>query len=151
MMSLDLEAQAGVFVRRAIEFILAFGILLFGLVLSLFPGGMAHPIYDPMTAILPERIWATWMVGMGSTRALALIINGHWPLSPIVRVCYSAASMATVWWPFAMIFLIYFKDYITGAGGAVLPGLVLSGIACFTEALCIYVLMALREARKRGR
>lgn len=148
MMSVDQEAHAGMFVRRALEFINAGGVMLMGIALLLLPSAWEHPVYALLDAIAPQPVWGTLFALLGCTRAMVVIINGFWPLSPVARLTFSIATLILVWLPIAATFLAYFRLFLLGDGGGFLPGLVLTGIAVMTEGLCMYALTALKGARK---
>lgn len=148
MMTVDQEAHAGMFLRRALEFILAGGVTLLGIGVLLMPEAWGHPVYGLLDAIAPQRAWGVVFTLLGCTRCMVVVINGFWPLSPVARLSFSIATLTLVWLPIAATFLAYFRLFLLGDGGGFLPGLVLTGIAVMTEGLCMYALTALKGARK---
>lgn len=149
MMTVEQEAHAGMFVRRALEFINAGGVMLLGIGLLLMPEAWGHPVYALLDAVAPQRAWGVLFTMLGCTRALVVVINGFWPLSPVARLSLSIATLILVWLPIAATMLAYFRMFLLGSGeGGFMPGLVLTGIAVMTEGLCMYALTALKGARK---
>lgn len=150
MMTKEQEALAGMFIRRALEFILAGGVMLLGAGLLLMPAAWDHPVYDLLDSIAPQGAWGVLFMILGCTRGMTVVINGFWPLSPVARLSFSIATLILVWLPIAATFLAYFRLFLLNDGGGFLPGLVLTGIAVMTEGLCMYALAALNGARKHG-
>lgn len=149
-MTVDQEAHVGVFLRRALEFTLAGCVLLIGVGLLLFEGAWQHPLYHLLNSIAPQRFWGTWFTMLGTTRCIVLVINGFWPLSPLARLSLATTTLVTAWLPLTAAYLAYLRLFLLdGSSGGFVPGLVLIGVAVMTEALCMYALAALKEARKR--
>lgn len=151
MMTQAQEAHAGVFMRRALEFILAGAVMLLGIEFLLFPSAWSHELYRLLDSIAPQRLWGTWFAILGTARCIVLIINGFWPLSPVARLSLAIATLVTAWLPLAAAYLAYLRLFLLGEGGGAVPGLILTGVAVMTEALCMYALAALKEARKNVR
>lgn len=151
MMSVEQEAHAGMFMRRALEFILAGATLLLGLGFLLLEGAWTHPVYALMGQIAPQNVWGTLFTVLGTTRCIVLVINGFWPLSPVARLSLAIATLTIVWLPLAGTFLAYFRLFLLREGqGGFLPDLIMVGIAVMTEALCMYALAALKAAQKHA-
>lgn len=149
MMTTQQEAHAGMFLRRALEFILGGAVLLLGLGILLLEGAWAHPVYSLLENIAPNRAWGALFTVLGTMRCMIVTINGFWPLSPVARFSLSCATLVFAWLPIAATFLAYLRLFLIGNGeGGFLPGAVLIGVAVMTEGLCMYALMALKGARK---
>lgn len=149
MMSVQQEAHAGMFIRRALEFILSMGVLLLGAGILLFDSAWAHPLYHTLSDVAPARAWGTVWVMLGTARAIIVVINGFWPLSPFARLSLAATTLLLVWLPLSFTYLAYLRAFLLDASGGFVPGIVLTGIAVMTEALCMYALAALTEARRQ--
>lgn len=151
MMSVEQEAHAGMFLRRALEFILAGAVLLLGLGVLLLEGIWAHPVYSVLEKVAPTAVWGVAFTLIGTIRCVVLVINGFWPFSPPVRLGLAILTLVFAWFPLATSYLAYFRLYISDGGGGFLPGLILTGVAVMTEGLCLYALSALRQAGRNVR
>lgn len=78
---------------RAIEWLFASMMIVWGAML-LLPGNMlSHPTFDLLLQVAPERTWGFFSITVGYIRVAALIINGHWRRSPILRMLASILGM----------------------------------------------------------
>ena len=148
MMTIEQEAHVGMFLRRALEFVLAGGVFVMGLGILLLDGMWQHDLYRVLETVAPDRVWGTLFLVLGAIRCVVLVINGFWPLSPAARLTLAVSTLIIAWFPLAISYLAYFRSFLTGDGGGFIPGLALVGIAIFTEALCLYALSALQQARR---
>jgi hypothetical protein len=81
---------------RAIEWLFASMMMTWGAML-LLPGNMlAQPTFELLLAVAPERTWGFFSIAVGYIRVMALVINGHWRRSPILRMMASVLGM--MWW-----------------------------------------------------
>lgn len=81
---------------RAIEWLFACMMVIWGAML-LLPGDMLNqPTFEILLRIAPERSWGFFSITVGYVRGAALIINGHWRRSPILRML--GAIFGMMWW-----------------------------------------------------
>lgn len=81
---------------RAIEWLFACMMMVWGAML-LLPGNMlSAPTFELLLAVAPERTWGFFSITVGYLRVMALVINGHWRRSPILRML--AAVLGMMWW-----------------------------------------------------
>ena len=83
------------FAARQIEWYNSFMLFLWGSYVLLHPGLFHDPYYRGMTLFSPQELWGYAAALVGSTRAVALFINGKWGLTPAIRVatCFTSVFM----------------------------------------------------------
>ena len=144
-MTTDLEAHIGNRTRRLMELTLALAILALGVQLTRTPGEVFRDggaLY-PLMIFAPAKYWTLLFTILGTARLMVVIINGVWPLSPLVRTVMSFVSLGG----WAMMAFGYWAMLPATQG---FPALVLCPIAFIVEANCLYALSALRAGRPRG-
>lgn len=142
-MTPNIEAHVGNRTRRLLELAMAAAVLGLGIQLS----GNPDEVFKPEGAlaplmILPRTFWTQLFTVLGSVRLVVVIINGFWPLSPLVRWYLSLATLA-IW---ACITWGYWRMLPATSG---FPALVLAPVVFIVEANCLFALSALRTARRR--
>lgn len=144
-MSTDLEAHIGNRTRRLMEMTMALAILALGVQLTLTPGEVFRPggALAMLMLFAPALFWTLFFTILGTARLMVVIINGVWPLSPIVRQSMSIVSLGG----WAMLSMGYWMMLPATKG---FPALVLTLIGFIVEANCLYALSALRASRRRG-
>lgn len=96
---------------RAIEWLFACMMMVWGSML-LLPGDMiSAPAFELLLAVASERTWGFFSITIGYLRIAALIINGHWRRTPILRM--TAAIFGMMWWTCLAYF--YGKAIYAGA------------------------------------
>lgn len=151
MMSIEQEARVGVFMRRTVEKALAVATVGLGVLAMLLPGAWGHdPFYRLLLAFMPQQGWGTMFFAIGVVRSVFLIVNGYYPLSPLVRLTLSLATGVLVWLPLTISYGWFYCEMFVQHGGVLLPGMVFSPTIAFLEALCSFTLSALWEASRVG-
>ena len=81
---------------RAVEYMLAWCIICWSGTTFVFADVMAGPAYVYMMALAPEKMWGAFGVSFGLLRVSALIVNGSWRRTPILR--FIGAGAGFIWW-----------------------------------------------------
>lgn len=81
---------------RAVEYLLAWCIIFWSGTTFIFSSVMSGPAYTFMIALAPEKTWGAAGVAFGVLRVAALIINGSWRRTPILR--FIGAGAGFIWW-----------------------------------------------------
>lgn len=91
---------------RALEWHCALTAAAFALVLAL-PGSTfaTGHMWDRFAAVMPEGCWAAFMGTIAAIRICALLINGHWRRTPMLRMA-TACLGASVWGYVAMLMFV---------------------------------------------
>jgi hypothetical protein len=121
-MWLDLREH---FAARAIEWFNSFYLTAWGAYLILHPGlftGPLQPAWQGLYVIAPQEYWGFGAFVAGSSRTVALFINGKWGLTPLIRVATSFLSVG-VWFCVAVGFV---RSGIPNTGIIIFGGLMLS-------------------------
>jgi hypothetical protein len=81
---------------RAVEYMLALLQLAWGLAVVSPLVTLSGPNYRTLTAIAPEVVWGNFAIAIGGLRLAALIINGQWRRTPLLRAI--GAGCGVMWW-----------------------------------------------------
>jgi hypothetical protein len=81
---------------RALEWLLAAVMVLWGVGLLLPWEGFTGSAYRYLAALAPERAWGVFSVSIGLIRIGALYCNGAWYRTPLLR--FLGAMLGTIWW-----------------------------------------------------
>lgn len=81
---------------RTAEYLLAWTIICWSATVLVCSGSMNGPAYHYMIVIARERFWGSFGVCFGLLRIAALIINGSWHRTPLLR--FAGAMTGMVWW-----------------------------------------------------
>jgi hypothetical protein len=81
---------------RALEWLLAAVMVLWGVGLLMPWDGGAGPTYRYLGALAPERAWGALSLSIGTIRMGALYYNGAWYRTPLLRLL--GAMLGTIWW-----------------------------------------------------
>ena len=110
---------------RALEWHCALTTLLGGLILAL-PGASfdLSVVYQRLEELMPEETWAVIVTGVGLIRVAALMINGHWRRTPILRA--ATAAIGAGFWGYATTLFIV-------PGQPVPWGIAWVGMLCVSE------------------
>lgn len=118
---------------RAVEYMLAWMMLGWGLVVGWWPGDvMVGPTFATLIGIMSEQSWANVAVTVGTLRLVALIVNGSWRRTPLLRFVGAACGM--LWW--SLLGALYWGSVINGA--TAFPNLAIYPIAVFFEGYSCY-------------
>lgn len=113
---------------RSVEYMLAWMMLAQG-VIMIAPGNvLIGPTSIFFTFVMPEHVWGIIAVKVGVGRLSALIINGAWHRSPLLR--YAGAACGLIWWTVqgAIYWIAVTK------GGLPFPNLAIYPVIVFFEA-----------------
>ena len=82
---------------RLVEWLFAGMMLCWGCWL-LNPGWetFGNPQYAALAAIAREEVWGVWSIAVGATRMVALIINGRYRRTPLLRL--GCSLLGLIWW-----------------------------------------------------
>lgn len=81
---------------RAVEYMLALLQLAWGLAVVSPLVTLSGPNYRTLIAIAPEVVWGNFALAIGGLRLAALIINGQWRRTPLMRAI--GAACGVMWW-----------------------------------------------------
>lgn len=81
---------------RAVEYLLAWCITCWSATIFLFAGTMDGPSYLYIREVAAESVWGAFGIGFGVLRISALIINGAWRRTPLLR--FVGAMSGFMWW-----------------------------------------------------
>ena len=81
---------------RQVEYLLAWCIICWSATTFVFGAVMTGPAYVYMIAIAPEKTWGMFGILFGMARVLALIVNGRWHRTPLLRFICAMAGL--IWW-----------------------------------------------------
>jgi hypothetical protein len=81
---------------RAVEYLLAMLQLAWGLAVLTPFVKLDGANYRTLIALAPEVVWGNFAVAIGACRLAALIINGRWRRTPLLRAI--GAAIGLVWW-----------------------------------------------------
>jgi hypothetical protein len=122
-----------------------YALLMFAWAAALFMPGVAIKESSPLLALMPEWAWGVVGISFSTLRIVALIRNGGWRPSPLIRMF--CAAFGALWW--GQISALYVVGIL--AGGRQFP--MLYGFAIFIGAEVYTVFRASREfeaARSRA-
>ncbi len=71
--------------------------------------------FDRMAAVMPEGAWAVAIAAIAAVRMTALLVNGHWQRTPLLRAV-TAALGAGLWTYVALLFVQPTWPQSTGVG-----------------------------------
>lgn len=109
------------FEARALEWFNGLYLWSWGTYVTVHPGMFIANGKFGLTDIMPQEDWGLMAFGGGMTRLMALIVNGRWGLTPIIRVAMSFLSMFCWFW----IWIGILKTG-TSPGVVMFPGLMLA-------------------------
>lgn len=124
---------------------MALAVLALGLQLTAVPdqvfrdGGALYPVM----LIAPPLLWTLTATVLGTARLIVVVINGFWPLSPLVRWWMSLISLG-IWASLTAGYVLMLPSTLG------FPALVLAPIGFIVEANCLYALSALRDGHRHG-
>ncbi len=96
---------------RSVEYLLAWVMIAWGLRV-VWPGPvLVGPTYGYLLVIAPEVVWGALGIIVGALRIYALVRNGSWQRSPLLR--FIGATLGLIWW---LILAVLFSAAV--AGGA---------------------------------
>lgn len=85
------------FPDRLVEYLFASMMITWGLwLIAPWWDTFGNPAYAALAALAPERLWGVFSVSIGVTRIAALVINGHWCRTPLLR--FGCSTLGVVWW-----------------------------------------------------
>jgi hypothetical protein len=89
------------------EWILAFGLLVWGLSITINSELFKiEPFYYNLQALLPQTVWAIGSMFVAMVRITSLALDGKWRFSPHLRACTSAAS-SLMWGSLLVVAIIH--------------------------------------------
>lgn len=145
----NVEVETGRIMRRQIERALAAACMVFGWALIAVPGVFDAAFYSIIEHFASQSTYGGVLFGLGLARLIILIVNGYWPVGPIVRLGLSAATSVIVWVPFvASAAWLAIEELGGHSPGAIVPTLVLAPVVGWCEIMCAVSLRAWIEAKK---
>lgn len=81
---------------RAVEQLLAMLQLAWGMAVLMPFVALNGVNYRALVALAPEVVWGNFAIAIGGLRIAALIINGHWRRTPLLRAI--GAAFGLMWW-----------------------------------------------------
>lgn len=118
---------------RAVEYMLAWLMIGWGSMLAWYPGDILVGLtYRFVVAFATEHTWAIVSLTAGTLRIIALIINGAWRRTPLVRFC--AAAFGLLWW--TTLGGLYWLAVLKG--GAPFPNILSYAVFVYFEAYSCY-------------
>lgn len=87
------------FETRALEWFNSFYLMAWGAYLILHPDlfhGPVAAVWSGLDDLMPQAYWGFGAFVAGTTRSVALFINGKWGLTPLIRVATSVLSVG-IW------------------------------------------------------
>lgn len=140
----SVELTSGRVARKWVEWALATHLMIFGsLVLLARPDQFDSPVYLLLWSIAPLEVWGILWFGLGITRMLTLKVNGHWPVSPFVRLGFCIASFLTAWAWFCLSFWWFaLRDLLEPGSGGLLSGVILAPMVGWVEIMAAVQLYA---------
>lgn len=73
-----------------------------------------NPQYAALALIVPEEVWGAWSVAVAAIRIAALVINGRYRRTPLLRLACSLLGL--VWW-LVLIYLFVVSPHPNPAAG----------------------------------
>lgn len=110
------------FPMRITEWVVAGILTTWGVVLSQPGDVLINEQYEMLTRVANESTWAAICLLVGTTRLLALFINGAWRPSPHIRA--AMAGLSTIFWLYVVLGIFAVGELSTGM--AVYPWLLLA-------------------------
>ncbi|MGD9766601.1 MAG: hypothetical protein AB7U62_03075 [Pseudolabrys sp.] len=96
---------------RSVEYLLAWVMIAWG-ARVVWPGEvLTGPTYQYLVVIAPEAMWGALGITVGLLRIYALLRNGGWKRSPVLR--FAGATLGLIWW---LVLAVLFSAAV--AGGA---------------------------------
>jgi hypothetical protein len=117
---------------RAVEYMLAWLMLSWGVVVLLPGGVLVGPTSKYFLEIASEVSWGLSAVVIGGVRLAALVINGAWKRTPLLR--FAGAAIGLVWWAFlGSVYLVAIQR-----GAPPFPNMSIYPVFVFFEAYSCY-------------
>lgn len=113
------------FEARAIEWFNSFYLTAWGAYVILHPNlfqGSTEPTWGGLLHLAPQEVWGLGAFAAGIIRVVALLINGQWGITPLIRVLTSFMSVFVWFW--VVVGLI--KSGVPNTGIVVYCGLLLA-------------------------
>lgn len=101
---------------RAMEWLLAAMMVLWGIGLLMPWDSFASPTYRHLSALGPEDAWGLFSMAVGAARAAALYYNGGWHRTPLLR--FAGALLGTIWWA-VLLWLFWLSARDSGPPAAI--------------------------------
>jgi hypothetical protein len=135
---------------RVMDWLLSAILLSVGItILFLDPAVWALPVYDGLSRIAPQHVWAAVAIGLALARLLALFVNGAVRRSPELR-CAGAFLAIFIWVQLSLGLMLTIET--TGLAVAVFPWLAFADMFnVYRAAGDIQVLNPKAFARRRSR
>lgn len=136
------------FEARSLEWFIGFYLQMWGAYVLLHPGMFAGPgkaVFGGLLDVASQEQWGFGAFVAGSTRVVALFINGRWGLTPIIRVATSFMSVFVWFW----VCVGLYRSGIPQTGLIVYPGFVLADMfSAFRAASDAYEAEAMRRLKE---
>ena len=117
---------------RAVEFMLAWLMIGWGVAVAGTNDMLVGPTTKFLLNVFSEPVWAVIALSLGFARLTALVINGAWRRSPLLR--FACAAVGLMWW--TMFGALYW--IAISAGAPPFPNLSIYPVFMFFEAYSCY-------------
>ena len=101
------------FRERAPEWILSFGLILWGIFVLAIPTLFDSGTYKVLLSVMSQEAWGWAPIIIGLFRLMALAINGHWKNSTHLRAL-GAVGGVTIWASLCLVSLMNLNERGTG-------------------------------------